>query len=109
MMNISDFPKYIQNKIFMFLENYEARLIKDFKSVINPKYPLFSYLKYNREYLPYETWLQRFDLYSLHSTYNPYTTKSISKPNLETYNNFEEFWEVIDDMSSDDDFDKDSI
>ena len=65
--------------------------------------------KYDRDYLPYGTWLQRFELFPWHPTYNPYTTKSISQYNLETYDYFEELWEVIDDMSSEDDFDKDSI
>mgnify|MGYP003336867859 CR=1 FL=1 len=35
MIDISDLPKCIKNKIFTFLQNSEAKLIKDFKYIEN--------------------------------------------------------------------------
>ena len=103
MINIYYLPKTLISKIFLYLENPEAKLIKKFRGYNDDKYSMFSYLKYNRDHLPFNVWLNRYNLTSC------YDIKSVSRYNLETYNDYEDLWEIIDELSIDSDFELDSI
>jgi hypothetical protein len=105
MINIYQLPDLLINKILLYLENPEAKLIKNFRGYNNVKYAMFSFLKYNRNHLPYGFWLSKYDVILGY----PYNKIYISKYNMQTYNDYEDLWETIDELSTDSDFDLDSI
>lgn len=101
MININVIPKHLISKILQYLENPESILIKKFEGY-NSSYPMYFFLKYNREYLPPEIWKYNYNI--LH--YESYLSLfgKITIYNLEIYNDYEKFWEIVENIypSSDD-------
>lgn len=106
MININVLPKYLISKILQYLENPESILIKKFEGYIS-QYPMYSFLKYNRKHLPPEIWKYNYNI--LH--YESYLSLfgKITSTNLQVYNDYEKFWEIVENIYPTSDSDADSI
>jgi len=95
MINIDNLPKFLISKILLYLENPESKIIKNFEGY-KSGFPMYSYLRYDRRYLPVEIWKYNYDM--LHYKYYCSLFKKVTLIKLEVYNDYEKLWEFVEDI-----------
>lgn len=92
MININNLPKFLINKILIYLENPESKIIKE-SEIYKCGFPMYSCLTYDRRYLPPEIWKCNYN--TLHYNYYCSVFKKMTFNKLELYNDYERLWEIV--------------
>jgi len=94
MININNLPKFLVSKILLYLDNPESKIIKEFDAY-KFEFPMYSYLRYDRTYLPPEIW--KYNYNTLHNNYYCSSFKKVTFIKLEVYNDYERLWKIAED------------
>lgn len=82
-------PKSIVLRILLYLKNPEVDILKTYEGY-GGKYPMYTYLNFDRSYLPSDWWYLYIPYYNLEN-FSYY-----EKKNYMTYYEYEDIWEATD-------------